>query len=477
MQETLTIPVLAWAQIATLGAVAAMLMLMMGGVYPGPRALAGASVATLFFGTWAWRILQGEGPTAWDKAWFWVWAAVTAWIALQLLPLPRGAFQFIGAYPPELLEAYPEIPVSRLSPNIEATIGYWGMFTTYWAAAYLTAQLPRQALGILVAVLVGLVFAEALYGFVAHAHRLETVLGLWPANRNHHVVLGTFWNRNHLAGLIAVLWPLAIAYLLFGVRTHPVRVSEGRYLMVVILCIVLALALFNTQSRLGTAAALFGLLVFTLLARAYRAARVTRLEQFWLALAAVIAIAMAVMFGLVPLLTRYLDTFEHSGRLDVLIILGDLPIKTWLFGAGAGGFHDVFKLVQPPTLTPSYYYLHNDWVQFLLEFGVLGVVLVLAALIPWWLQVRPSSYNRLRAGAAGGVAAIALHSLGDFNLQIPGTAFAFWLTLGVLVNRDVEERTVARKRAIASRQPGNGGARPERRKRSRSTASADSAPA
>lgn len=449
-------PALAWVQVAVIVSVAAMLMLMMAGVRPGPRALAGVGIAGVFFLTWVLRILRREALDDWDRGWLWVWLAVSAWIVLQLVPLPREVFAWIGVYPPDLLGRYPELPVSRVSPNIAATIAFWGMFTTYWAAAYLTASLPRPQLGVLVGLLVGLVFAEALYGFIAHVGRFETVLGLWPANADHAVVVGTFWNRNHLAGLLALGWPLGIGFLLFGTRIRPVRVHEARYLLVVVFSLVVALALFNTLSRLGTASALFGLLVFALLARANRATEVTGLERLWLASAGVVALGLAIAFGLVPLLLRYSMVVADTGRLEALLPLADFPLKTWLAGAGAGAFEDVFKLVHPASLVSSFDYLHNDWVQFVLEIGVLGTALIAAALVVWWGRVGPRRFSRLRAAAAGGVAAIALHSLGDFNLHIPGTAFAFWLTVGVLCNRALEREAVAFSDARA-RSPASAG--------------------
>jgi O-antigen ligase len=211
-----------------------------------------------------------------------------------------------------------------------------------------------------------------------------------------------------------------------------------RHLLIVIFSLVLALALFNTLSRLGTVSALFGLLVFALLARANRVGRVSGLERFWLLLAGLVALGLAITFGLAPLLLRYSAIVTDTGRLEALIPLADLPLKTWIAGAGAGGFAEVFKLVQPASLAPSFEYLHNDWVQLVLELGLIGTGLVVAVLVLWWRRVGPSQLDRLRAAAAGGIAAIALHSLGDFNLQIPGTAFAFWVTLGVLCNRAME---------------------------------------
>jgi len=242
---------------------------------------------------------------------------------------------------------------------------------------------------------------------------------------------------------------------------RPVRVHELRYLLVVVFALVVALALFNSLSRMGTAAGLFGLLIFGLLARTNRVGQVSGLERFWLLSAGLVALGLAIAFGLAPLLLRYSDLATDTGRLDMLRVLADLPLKSWLLGVGAGGFEDAFTLVQPTFVFGSVEYLHNDWAQLVLELGVLGTAVLAAAGVIWWRRVGPSRLNRLRAAAVGGMAAIALHSLGDFNLHIPGTAFAFWLTLGILCNRALELDQAETRRLGAQRHT----AREERRTR------------
>ncbi len=432
-----------WLQVGVIGLVAFMLMLVMGGVYPGTRALAGCAIALLFLVSWSTRLWVGEAADSWDRSWLWVWLVLSGWIALQLLPLPRGVFYWLGVYPARLLNAHPELPVTRLSPDPAVTLGYWAMFTTYWARLIWWRRCRGGSWRCWWACWWRWCSPRRLYGFAAHVGHYHTVLGLWPARDDNQVVVGTYWNRNHMAGLMALGWPLGIGFLLYGTRSGQHRINEWRYLLVVVFAFVVTLALFNTLSRLGTMAGLFGLAVFVLLSR-YHARQRKRsvLERFWMISAGVIALGLAIMFGLAPLLTRYVQTIDGQeiGRLQVWSAIWSLPVKTWLIGAGAGCFADVFKLVEPASLKNAYFYMHNDWLQFLLEFGVVGSATVAAALFYWWRRVGPSQFVRLRAAAAGGVAAIALHSLGDFNLQIPGTAFAFWIVVGVLCNRDLKRQ-------------------------------------
>ena len=446
-----TIPqgtVLIWLQTGLIALALVMLPLMNGGVWAGPRALATVLMAVALIINMSPRIYSKTGFDTWDRAWLWPWLALTAMIGVQLLPLPVSWLHYLGAYPDHVLREPGLAFMRQLSPNPANTLGYWAMFTTYWAVAYLVAQLPRPQLRLVTLVLVLIVSFESLYGLVAHLGRHETVLGLWPANRNHYAVLGTYFNRNHIAGLLELGLPVGLAFLLYGVSASGrLRAGEVRYFWLVCFSAVVALALFNTQSRLGSFGGLFGLLVLVLIVRyEQKRDRIGIVERFWLWTAGVLALLGAVWFGLGPLLSRYVDILDGAeiSRLDAWARVFDLPPKTWLLGAGAGAFEDVFKLVQTADLRPSYIHLHNDWLQFILEFGVIGAVLGILALALWWYQVKPKHFGGLRAGACGGIAALALHSVGDFNLQIPGTAFAFWVTVGLLCNRQLDQR--ARRR-------------------------------
>ncbi|MEE8342469.1 MAG: hypothetical protein V3R51_01590, partial [Gammaproteobacteria bacterium] len=99
-------------------------------------------------------------------------------------------------------------------------------------------------------------------------------------------------------------------------------------------------------------------------------------------------------------------------------------------------FEDVFRLVQPASFSHRWQYAHNDWLEFLLEFGFIGSLIILAAGAYWLHRVMPESLTPIRSAALASIFAMAVHSLGDFNLRIPGTALVFWVAVGILFNRE-----------------------------------------
>ena len=122
---------------------------------------------------------------------------------------------------------------------------------------------------------------------------------------------------------------------------------------------------------------------------------------------------------------------------DTVRLVGAYPV----FGCGLGAYESAlqpYKTVAP-LLTVDY--AHNDYLQLLAELGVLGFapLLFLVAVIyrralrhATRLVRGPDAY--LALATAGGLTAIAIHSLADFNLYIPANAMAaVWL--GALADR------------------------------------------
>jgi len=134
-------------------------------------------------------------------------------------------------------------------------------------------------------------------------------------------------------------------------------------------------------------------------------------------------------------------------------------------GTGAGTYLIYGREFRDASVQTDPVYAHNDYLQLLAEYGVIAGLLFLGFLVAhfsaawkfvrWRLgtlqqkQKSLSSSLALVIGAAAGVAALAVHSVFDFNLQIPGnTLFAAFL-FGVLANPGIPERPRAEDAADA----------------------------
>jgi len=139
------------------------------------------------------------------------------------------------------------------------------------------------------------------------------------------------------------------------------------------------------------------------------------------------------------------DKVSSEARLFVwkesLSLIGEFR---W-FGCGLGGFESTFLKYQNIASFYRVEFAHSDYLQFLAELGLAGFSILLAVsigilipLVRGILKLADEDRRLLLIGCVGGGVAVALHSLGDFNLYIPANAMALaWIAgIGALNGMD-----------------------------------------
>jgi O-antigen ligase len=405
----------------------------LGGKPAGVRAVVVCAVLALVLAEWLPRAWRGERPTGFERAWFPLWLAASALIALQLAPLPRALLEHLGAVPAGLREAT-DVGARRISAMPAASASYWASFSAYWALCLIAARLHRRELRALALAAAVLAALQASYGIVALLVQSETVLGLWPRGAHRHYATGSFANRNHFASLLALLWPLGLA--VFASPAWSSRTARGwaRPVLALLYSLLLVSALCASRSRAGLLAALLGVALWlaSVRSRTFAPTRAAPLLPAWIAPG--LGLLLACALGAEPPLDRFAALPEHGDRLRVWRAALELPASVWWLGAGAGSFADVFKLVHPGELLGSYPQAHSDYLELGVDFGLLGAAALAACAVLWWRRVGPRAPSGLAAGALAGVLAVAAHAWVDFALQLPGVAVPFWTLLGIAVN-------------------------------------------
>jgi O-antigen ligase len=265
---------------------------------------------------------------------------------------------------------------------------------------------------------------------------------------------GTYICPNHLAGLLEMLLPVGLAYVLTGRLGHLLRVFLG-YSSVVILA-----GIAVTLSRGGwvaTAVACFIFFVCLLRKREYRIPAVALI---------VLIVAGATLFYFKASLSQRrvqrmlaVDS-PHSiiGRLW----LWEPAIQIWRdhfwIGVGPAHFDYRFPNYRPEEIQARPGYAHNDYLNTLADWGVVGAALIAAsvALLFWgvfktWkfvgreqgaLGTKPSNRAAFILGASNGLLAILVHSFTDFNMHVPANAIVAVTLMALLSGhlRFVSER-------------------------------------
>ena len=417
--------------------------------------LAGLTVAAAV----AWR---GRGAAALGRlaafrlplALFAGWALL-AW--LQTLPLPMAVVAFLSpvaaAAQQGAAAAYLSLDVYQ-SQRLAALACLYG---TAFGLAVLTvrsaARLERLALvlvcsGVLQAVLGAVLFS------VGARYRIFHV------DVNHARLIGSFVYHNNVAAYLVMCLSVGIGLMLGRLRGgspgHGWRARAAAALGFLLsgkmrlrlMLVVMVVALVLTRSRMGNAAFFASLLLVG--AAAILLVR-RRAPQTIALIASLMVIDVAVIggwIGVERVVQRLGDTAltEAAGGREESVearteaarlglgIVADFAVT----GSGGGSFYGSFMRYR--SSRPGYLdHAHNDYVEIAADFGIPGLLLALGlgGTALWTaLRVLARRQTRLYRGIAFGggmsVVALALHSLVDFNLQIPANALTFCLVLAMI---------------------------------------------
>ena len=306
-------------------------------------------------------------------------------------------------------------------------------------------------LGALVAV-IGIV-QKAVLG--DHAFAGMKIYGLWEPRYKVTTPFGPFVNRNHYAGWMLMALPLGIGYLLSmlahwhrhvgrGWRERLLWLSSpagGRAQLVTFAIVLMGLALALTMSRSGLAALILALLFSVLIgARRQYSLKVRTL----LSVGLLVLLAGGVLWADVDVAGRFTSgsrsvELRRAAWRDAVAIIRDFPLA----GTGLNTYATATLKYDSTRSDLQFHEAHNEYLQIAAEGGLWLGVPVLVAMIACVRAVRqrlqvdarePAAYW-LRFGASMGLLAIALQSLVEFSLQMPGNAVLFVVLAAVALHR------------------------------------------
>lgn len=246
-------------------------------------------------------------------------------------------------------------------------------------------------------------------------------------------IYGSYVNHNHYAGLMEMLVPLPLLLWMTSRRGGAEKFLLG------FAALLMAATIFLSGSRGGMIA--FSVEAMLLIGLTYRQrgqSRSANLATFAFSILLITAIAwlgwhsVAARWEEMHLAQR--TELSAGGRLaiyrDALHMMAERPVLGW----GLGNFVTVYP--QFRSIFSSMYInaAHNDYLQLLVETGALGGIAILWFLLtlgPRGIRIfRLTNVARqasLPLAAFIACAGILVHSLADFNLQIPANAALFYV--------------------------------------------------
>ena len=273
-------------------------------------------------------------------------------------------------------------------------------------------------------------------------------------------VRGTYINRNHFAGLMAMALMLAAAYASSQRSSFILRNKESssssmgmgnreRLLSaeqayskgtLIIFCgVIIGLGLVLSASRGGIISAAFGLLLMGLLF-VYRESQ--RRNGLIVLVIFLLVGGYGLQVGLEHTIVRFQpDQLQSSleGRFRYAQKTIDVFNDYKVAGAGAGNFQYVYPRYQAvEDMGLLIDYAHNDWAQLLAEMGLAGLIITVTGLgIFVFIVVRRWKERKDHKATALGVVPLAVlttmgvHSWFDFNMHIPANVLILGAVMAI----------------------------------------------
>ncbi len=419
--------------------------------------LAGLHLMSRYLGTKreeeAWESASGARFPKFLKVLLAVFVAVSV---IQIIPLPPGVLKLVS---PRTSALYREMGAAgwrslSLAPTLSFSEIIHILFYGVFAFLVYRHVRTRRRLEAFTLTLLAVGVFESFYGLAELFGGSQRIFGF---QRDYHLgsATGTYINRDHFAGLLEMLFALALGYLLakadfFGMgRERSLREKFlwfaqeklQRALLCGIVAVVIGLGLVFSRSRSGIFI-FFAVIILAAAAvsaggRAKRPARILRTV-------AVLVVFAAAAAGVKPVVERF--TKENMAKDARFGYYANSLKYLRAFPAGTGlktfpQAYPMFETVYEPGLLD---HAHNDYLEVLAESGVVGggALILLAALgVAWiflrWLKSRDPLVRGIALGALLGVVALLLHSFTDFNLRIPANA-VFFVALFALAARALE---------------------------------------
>jgi O-antigen ligase len=305
---------------------------------------------------------------------------------------------------------------------------------------------PWRGFGLAVLVFAGSLGLFTILQSGVGVHRIYGVV-----DTPYGLVYGPYVDRDHFAGLMEMLLPVAVLYIVGRRGKSSLEASVG-----LVSAATLALASLLLSGSRGGLLALAAEIAIVTCALARSGARTSEKGRV------VMAGGITLLAGL--LLFAYLDPgwagkklgsvanvntawaewagFRKSMTLDALRMWRSHPV----LGVGLGDFATAYPRYQSVANDWWVDHAHNDYAEAAAETGLVGTLLILSALALFlrlvfgdWGRSSPCHAGYIRFGAGLGCCGLLVHSLCDFNLHIPANAAWLAFLAGIATAKPASE--------------------------------------
>ena len=438
-------------------------------------AIAGLAVVAAAAQVGSRRRLDGRSPL------LVILGIATGLTALQLVPLPDGLRAWLSPATHELIEdgetllrgGAPAEPATQVTIKIKGARGtFTGPFRPLSADPPATRTELAELAGLLLLAwmalracstergrkrLLGAVALTAgLVALIGAAHELvgaETLFGVYDPAHANPLVLAPLLNPNHLGCLMA-LGALVAAGLAVAERRVPS--FRAVWILIAIGCVGVAIATRSRGAIVGLSAGATIAAVIMVVQRMRGGPGYKKRDVLRVAVpAAVIVLCTLVLVVLVGggevsqqlESTRLAELSDPRSKYAAWESALELVDEAPVLGVGRGGFESAFTRVHPASSQLTFSHVENEYLQAVVDWGIggalalaVGLALVLVGAARRWRD------GPLAAAALGGLAAVAVQSIVDFGLELPGVAIPVVIVAATVLHVPLQEASSSRRR-------------------------------
>lgn len=403
------------------------------------------------------RLLQFKAPLI-------LFSVFIGIVLIQIIPLPLTLVAQISPYSvsPYLTQYDNWITISTENSMSSAAFNKtWMLFCVFVIALHVFKKAKNIELTLWV--IVGIGTFQGLYGaYEILLHYDASLLFNIPYNERAR---GTFVYHNHYANYLVLCLSAGMGLIVMRTQNNAVTSLRSfllhafagllsKKILIRLALVIMVIALVMSRSRMGNISFFLSMTLVGALAFMTMRNRSVGLSILLLSIFFIDLFLLSAWFGLDKIKTRLentslLNESRDEVLKDALPIVYDFPV----FGSGGNTFYSIFPQYQATKVHGFYDHLHNDYVQFTIEYGFIGVIclglLVLFA-IKSAFKVMRERHNALAKGASFAcllaIAAMLMHMSVDFPLQAPANAMMFVMylamafSLGALPRKRIKKR-------------------------------------
>lgn len=370
---------------------------------------------------------------------------------LHLIPLPFSVWAMLpghSSYAQALVDVNSSLNSSARAASLVPSLTEYS-----WLAVLppimvflFTLSVPKEQLKTAVMVFLGMAAFQAVFGLMQYGAGPDSWLQI---NDSPHkaFALGTYPNRDHLAGFLEMALPLSLAMLTVSIghshaaRRHTRNMRQRLVLlasthlnqtaMYACVSIAILLGLIFTHSRTGNALAMLVILLSTIVF----STRIGGRNVYGvIGTFSAIALMLAVEVGMAPVLNRFVQQDPlQDGRWMIFNNTISAIGEFFPLGSGIGTFNQAFPRFQDFSFNGAFINrAHNDYLEWIMEGGIIAgflILMFLALYLSRWPKVLKRgewrTFNFMQIGAGIGLFAMILHTFVDFNLHIPANQIYF----------------------------------------------------